>query len=160
MRLQSLNQQQSPCYCPMNREDALRLVEKTSRLEHSLLVSRVMVSLSEAHGESCADWEVAGLLHDLDYDVTRNDRRLHGLKAAESLEGLLPEHVLQAIKAHDHRTGIEPDSPLDHGLRFADAVSVLIEDGNVDGKPWIREIIDGYSMPIGLNLAALIKSVT
>ena len=143
----------------MEREDALRLIEGSSRREHSLLVSRIMVVLSDSHGESVLDWELAGLLHDLDYDATVDDREHHGVKAADALSGLLDETVLYAIKSHDHRTGYQPSSLLDHSLRFADAVSMLItEPGDViEGKPWIKEIIEEYQLPKGLSMPELIR---
>lgn len=143
----------------MEREDALRLTERTSKLEHSLLVSKIMIVLSEAHGESASDWEMAGLLHDLDYDATRHDCGLHGIQAAESLTGLLDESILQAIKTHDHRAGEQPNSLLDISLRFADAVSFLLQESEcvLDDKPWIKEIIEGYQMPDGLSLPKLLR---
>lgn len=143
----------------MEREDALRLIERSSRLEHSLLVAKIMTVLSEAHGESSSYWDMAGLLHDLDYDATRNDPGLHGIQAAEVLTGLLDEPILQAIKTHDHRAGDQPSSLLDFSLRFADAVSILLQEseGVLDEKPWIKEIIEGYQMPNGLSLPELLR---
>ena len=143
----------------MEREDALRLIESSSRLEHSLLVSKIMTVLSEAHGESASDWEMVGLLHDLDYDATRDDRGLHGIQAADALTSLLDEPVLQAIKTHDHRAGDQPSSLLDISLRFADAVSILLQESErvLDEKPWIKEIIEGYQMPNGLSLPELLR---
>ncbi len=143
----------------MEREDALRLIEKSSRREHSLHVSRIMVVLSDAHGENVTEWELAGLLHDLDYDATVDDRGSHGVKAAEALAGLLDDAVLHAIKAHDHRSGHQPSSLLDHSLRFADAVSMLLTepDDVMEGKPWVRKIIEDYQMPEGLSMSELIR---
>ena len=143
----------------MEKENALRLIENSSRREHSLLVSKIMAVLSDAHGESVLDWELAGLLHDLDFDATIEERGLHGIKAADALTGLLDESVLHAIKAHDHRAGYRPSSLLDHSLRFADAVSILLQEpeGVLDEKPWVKEIIEGYQLPNGLSLPELIR---
>ncbi len=143
----------------MEREDALRLIEKSSRREHSLLVSRIMVVLSDAHGENVTEWELAGLLHDLDYDATVDERGLHGIKAAEALSGLLDEAVLHAIKSHDHLSGHQPSSLLDHSLRFADAVSTLLTEPDeiIEEKPRIRDIIEGYQMPEGLSMSELVR---
>ncbi len=145
----------------MEREDALLLIEDSSKREHSLLVSRIMAVLSESHGEDISDWELAGLLHDLDYDDTVNDREHHGVKAAETLSGLLDESILQAIKSHDNMTGFQPSSLLDHSLRFADAVSLLVTEPEdiLKGKPWIRELIEGYQMPEDLSMSELIRQL-
>jgi hypothetical protein len=143
----------------MDRDDALRLIEGSSRREHSLLVSRIMAVLSGAHGGSVTEWELAGLLHDLDYDATVDDRVRHGVKAAEALSGLLDDAVLHAIKSHDHRSGYQPSSIIDHSLRFADALSTLLTepDDVIEGKPWIREIIEGYQLPEGVSMSELIR---
>jgi len=143
----------------MEREDALRLIEKSSRRGHSLLVSRLMVELSYAHGEDVTKWEMAGLLHDLDYNATVDDRGRHGVEAAEALSGLLDDVIIHAIKSHDHRSGYEPSSLMDHSLRFADAVSILLTEPDeiIEGKPWIREIIEGYQLPEGLSMSELVR---
>lgn len=143
----------------MDREDALRLIEGSSRREHSLLVSKIMAVLSVAHGGNVTEWELAGLLHDLDYDTTVDDRGRHGIKAAEALSDLLDDAVLHAIKSHDHRSGYQPSSNIDHSLRFADALSTLVTepDDVIEGKPWVREIIEGYQMPKGLSMSELVR---
>ena len=143
----------------MEKENALRLIESSSRREHSLLVSKIMTVLSDAHGESNLNWELAGLLHDLDYDATIDERGLHGEKAAEALTGLVDESVLHAIKSHDHRAGYKPSSLLDNSLQFADAVSILLRESEdvLDEKPWVKEIIEEYQLPNGLGLPELIR---
>ena len=118
-----------------------------------------MVELSYAHGEDVTNWELAGLLHDLDYDSTVDDRGRHGVRAAEALSGLLDDAVIHAIKSHDHRSGHQPSSLLDHSLRFADAVSILLTEPDeiIEGKPWIRDIIEGYQLPEGLSMSELVR---
>ena len=112
-------------------------------------MSRIMAVLSESHGEVISDWELSGLLHDLDYDDTVDDREHHGVKAAEALSGLLDEAILQAIRSHDHRSGYQPSSLLDHSLRFANTVSFLVTEP--------ADIIERYQMPEGLSMSELIK---
>jgi hypothetical protein len=69
------------------------------------------------------------------------------------------ESVLHAIKSHDHRSGYKPSSLLDHSLRFADAVSILLRESEdvLDEKPWVKEIIEEYQLPNGLSLPELIR---
>lgn len=60
----------------MEREDALRLIQGSSRREHSLLVSRIMVVLPYALGETVSDRGLAGLLPDLDERALAEDDQL------------------------------------------------------------------------------------
>ena len=102
-------------------------------------------------------WGLVGLLHDIDYDVTRGDDG-HGLMAASLLHGKLPVEALDAIRRHDHRSGVVPVSDLDHGLILCDAVAVVLESGDASRgfgvlleevsveKPWLRGLI--YENPV------------
>ena len=108
-------------------DEALRLVRDTSKYAHVLIVSVVMRGLARDLSEDEREWELVGLLHDLDFDEVRDDMRMHGVVASERLKGKLPENCLYAIKAHDYRTGFKPKSRLDEALITADSLAVLIE---------------------------------
>lgn len=146
----------------MNRKDAIKLVKMTSKYDHAVLVSRIMGVLAEHHHEDVQDWELAGLLHDLDYDETVGKREMHGVLAAKALDGLVDKSILNAIKSHDHITGVAPISLLDHSLKFSDAVSVLIDksDTILAERPWIQEIIESYETQEGLSAQDIIKQVS
>jgi putative nucleotidyltransferase with HDIG domain len=79
----------------------------SKRAEHSLFVGHIMKFLAKQLGADLSLWEAAGLYHDLDFSVTANDRRQHGILAANWLANDLPMEALDAIRAHDHRTGIQ-----------------------------------------------------
>jgi putative nucleotidyltransferase with HDIG domain len=111
----------------ISKEEAFNLVKNTSKFAHALAVSTMMRRLAERLGEDERDWELVGLLHDLDYDETRGDMNRHGVVASERLKGRLPENCLYAIKAHDYRTGFKPKSKLDRALIATDSVAILIE---------------------------------
>ena len=146
----------------MNREDALNLIRLTSRYDHSVLVSRIMVILVEHHHEDIQDWDLVGLLHDLDYDETAGNREMHGILAAKSLDGLVNTSVLDAIRSHDHRASDDPTTLLDHSLKFSDAVSIVIEESDsvLADKPWLKKIIESYELQEGLSLEEIIKQVS
>ena len=72
------------------------------------------------------EWELVGLLHDLDYDIIEGDVRRHGFIASEMLEGKLRPECLHAIRAHDYRTGVKPQSAIDKALIAADCIWGLI----------------------------------
>lgn len=88
----------------MEREKALELVRQKvgnkNLIKHMLAAEACMRHLARLFGEDEDLWGLAGLLHDLDYDLTKEDFQGHGLRTAEMLSGLVPEEVLEAIKAH------------------------------------------------------------
>jgi putative nucleotidyltransferase with HDIG domain len=108
-----------------------REVETDALRKHMLTVSVIMEALAAKQGieedaEEKEKWALVGLLHDLDYERTKDDFERHGLITAEMLDGKLPEDCLEAIKAHNKMTGFEPASMMAKALIAADAVSGLI----------------------------------
>jgi len=108
-----------------------REVETDALRKHMLTVSVIMEALAAKQGieedvEEKEKWALVGLLHDLDYERTKDDFERHGLITAEMLDGKLPEDCLGAIKAHNKMTGFEPASMMAKALIAADAVSGLI----------------------------------
>ena len=108
--------------------DAHRLIDthlgNSARAVHSQFVGRLMRRLAERTGGDPLLWELVGLCHDLDYEVTAGDWSRHGLVAAEWLANDLPSEGLDAIKAHDHRTGVISSLPISHALKLADALAI------------------------------------
>ena len=111
----------------ISKKEALELIKGTSRCSHALAVSVMMKALASRLGKNEELWELVGLLHDLDYDVTRGDMSKHGLVSTKMLKGRLPEHELYAIKAHDYRTGFKPRTSLDKALIATDTLENLLE---------------------------------
>lgn len=115
----------------MNRQEAITLlkskVHNRNLVNHMLAVGAIMRKVAEDQGEDPQLWELTGILHDIDFEVTSNDFEKHATISAEMLEGKLPETALHAIRAHNHEySGIKPESSLDFGLLCADALSGLI----------------------------------
>lgn len=94
------------------------------RARHSVFVGYVMHHVAALLGEDHVLREVTGLCHDLDFEITAEDRSLHGLVAAEWLRHDLPDIALLAIQSHDHRTGISSETKLALALKLADAIAV------------------------------------
>lgn len=95
----------------MDREKALRLVEenlKTPNLrKHLLAVEACMRKLARHFGQDEELWGLTGLLHDLDYEYTKDKPEEHGLKTAEMLAGKVPPEVIEAIKAHAGKAPVD-----------------------------------------------------
>ena len=115
----------------MDRGEALRLVEENVSnrkiVLHMIAVSAIMRALARYFGEDEEEWELVGLLHDIDYERTKANPARHGLEAENILKGRVSEEVLRAIKAHNfENTGVKPETRLENALIAADAVSGLI----------------------------------
>ena len=115
----------------MDRGEALRIIEENVSnrkiVLHMIAVSAIMRALARYLGEDEEEWELVGLLHDIDYERTKANPARHGLEAENILKGRVSEEVLRAIKAHNfENTGVKPETRLENALIAADAVSGLI----------------------------------
>lgn len=115
----------------MERREALELLKKYLKNEnlinHSLAVEAVMRGLAERLGEDVEKFGLAGLLHDIDYDSTADDPKLHSLLGAQILRDHgVPEDVAYAVEAHNEYHDLERKSLMDKALWAADPVSGFI----------------------------------
>jgi len=115
----------------LTREEALPLLKKNLRtenlLKHSYAVEAILEEMAKRLGEDAQLWGITGLLHDLDYDFTKNDPEKHSQITVKVLYDLLPIEAINAIKAHNYQyTAQIPQTYLDKSLIAADAVSGLI----------------------------------
>lgn len=113
----------------MTREEAFGLVkEKVSNknlIKHMVATEACMRGLARHFGEDEELWGLTGLLHDLDYDLTKDDFPRHGLLSAEMLEERgVDERIVQAVKAHPGH--VEAQSMLDKALYAVDPLTGLI----------------------------------
>jgi hypothetical protein len=115
----------------ITREEAYALLEKNLRtknlFKHSLAVEAILQSIAQKLGEDPELWGVTGLLHDLDYDYTKEEPEKHAFITVKMVDELLPKEAVNAIKAHNYPyTAQIPLTYLDKSLIAADAVSGLI----------------------------------
>jgi len=115
----------------MHREHALETlyseVQDTTLIHHSLETEAVMRGLAARLGADQEVWALAGLLHDLDFEQTRNTPAEHGLISARKLQGRLPEEAVQAVAAHNcEMNGTTAQNTFDYALRCAETVTGLI----------------------------------
>jgi putative nucleotidyltransferase with HDIG domain len=137
----------------MTRKEALNLLHKylknNNLFKHSLAVEAVMRDLAEHFGEDPDIWGLAGLLHDIDYDWTKDQPEKHSLEGAELLrEKGLPEDVVYAVKVHNEKHGLPRKSLLDKALYATDPVTGLIVAGALIKKEKSLAAID---VPFLLN---------
>jgi len=112
------------------RDEALSLLRSCTPeehlLRHALASEAVMRALANHLGEDPDLWGLTGLLHDVDYAETHDMPERHGLAGAERIGSGLSEAALHAVRAHNDRTGIKPESRLDYALRCGETVTGLI----------------------------------
>ncbi len=113
----------------LKRESAVELVKNHVKsknlIKHCLAVEVVMRALAKRFGEDEELWGLAGLLHDLDYDYTKDDPQNHGLKTVELLKDYdVPKAVLDAILAHCEKKEIT--TKMERAIYAADPVTGFI----------------------------------
>ena len=115
----------------MEREAALALLQEYDpephMLQHALASEAVMRALARHFGEDESLWGLAGLLHDIDYPMTKESPESHGLQAKEILTGRFPGELVDAVVAHNGEcTGIPARTRLDFALRAGETITGLI----------------------------------
>jgi len=113
----------------ISRERAMELLKthvKTKNLvKHCLAAEAVMRALAREFNEDEEKWGLAGLLHDLDYDYTKDKPEEHGLKTLEILKNEdVPEDVLNAILAHCEKK--TPETLMEKALYAVDPTTGFI----------------------------------
>ncbi len=117
----------------MTREKNLKLLNKyiknVNLVRHSLAVEAVMKKLCEhfKKEDEIEKWMSAGLLHDMDWEMTKDNPEEHAKKAAEILEkeGYDPE-IIRAIKAHNDMLGLSLETLMEKSLFCAEELTGLI----------------------------------
>lgn len=113
----------------MTRDYGIRILReklKNSNLfKHCLATESCLAGLATKFGEDVEKWALAGLLHDIDYEETKDEPLKHGIVGAEYLESLgLEEDIIHAIKVHVGH--LMPESKLDWALFATDPLTGLI----------------------------------
>lgn len=113
----------------MTREEALELVQQHLKnknlVKHVLAVEAIMRALAHHFHEDEAAWSLCGLLHDLDYDETKDKPDQHTLITEKILiEKGIESQIIHAIKCHNHCA--EPQSLMDKAIYAADPISGFI----------------------------------
>ncbi len=117
----------------MTRDDGEQLLKKYVKnermLNHCYAAEAVMRSLAARFGEDVEKWGLAGLLHDIDIEVTDADLSRHCLEAQKILtaEGIDPETV-EAIVMHNEAVtgGRKRETRFQHALAAAETITGLV----------------------------------
>ncbi len=116
----------------MTREQALEVlnqyVKQDNMLKHSLASEAVMRAIARRLNQDEEKWGLAGLLHDVDVEVTNANALTHGQKAIEILTPLgLDAAVIDAISMHNECSAKAPRSTMFHfALAAGETITGLI----------------------------------
>lgn len=100
-------------------------VRNQNLIKHMLATEACLRALARRLNQNEEQWGLAGLLHDLDYEQTKDDPTSHSLIAAQILtQHVVDQEIVQAVKAH---SGNAPAvSLLDKAIVTTDPVTGLI----------------------------------
>lgn len=114
------------------RPEALELlhnyVKSPNLIKHSLASEAVLGAIADRLGEDREKWATAGLLHDLDVEITNADLAVHGLESVKILQdqGVNPE-IVEAIKRHNEiSSGEKRETAFQHALAAGETITGLI----------------------------------
>jgi putative nucleotidyltransferase with HDIG domain len=115
----------------MNRKEALESirenVESQNLIKHMLATEAIMRALARHLGEDEKEWGLAGLLHDIDVELTEGDMSSHSKLGADIARDLgASEAVANAILCHNETHGILPETNMEKALFCADPLTGLI----------------------------------
>lgn len=93
----------------ISREQALTLlrthVKAENMIKHCLASEAVMRAIARKFGEDEERWGLAGLLHDVDVELTGADLAVHASKARELLAPAgVPDDVVEAVRMHNEQS--------------------------------------------------------
>jgi len=117
----------------MEREEALVLlhqyVKNPRTISHCLASEAVMRKLAKRLGEDPELWGLAGLLHDLDVEITMGNMQQHTLETAKILQQYnVGNDVIDAILVHNEHAShqLPRTAKLHHALACSETITGLI----------------------------------
>lgn len=116
----------------LSKEEALDILKANIANEnlrkHHYAVAAAMRRLAETFDGDPDKWEIVGLLHDADYEETRDDPDRHAMVIAEQLEERgASQEIIRAIKAHNYeRLDVMPKTKMEWSLVTCDDLTGLI----------------------------------
>lgn len=116
----------------MSRKEAISLLKKYIKnenlIKHCIATGSVMKKLAEMFQADKDKWEITGILHDIDVELTKDEPQNHTKKAVEILKDFVEDDVIEAIKMHNFEVwNITPPKNNFHlALRASETITGLI----------------------------------
>jgi putative nucleotidyltransferase with HDIG domain len=140
------------------KEKALILIDKYIQSEnlkkHLFAVENLMKHLARKFNEDEEMWSLAGLLHDLDWELTKETPEKHPLIAVKILEeNGFPKEIIEAIKKHNHLQGLIPETNLEKALYSCEEITgfivavALVMPNKKLSEVTVERILDKFKEP-------------
>lgn len=115
----------------ISRENAYKLlnqhIQNPNMIKHCVASEAVLRAIATKLDKDPEEWGIAGLLHDIDVEITNGDPYRHGPYAAGMLDGLLSPEAVDAIVMHNEMaTGKERTTVFQHALAAGETITGLI----------------------------------
>ncbi len=117
----------------MNRDEALKLINELinnkNLVKHMIATEAIMRSLAQKLKQDADYWGLVGLLHDLDFEQTKDRPDQHGLITEKILkeQGIENQEFFDAIKSHNAEgLGVYREKGIDKALTAAEQITGLI----------------------------------
>lgn len=116
----------------ITREDAFSLLKKHLKneklLSHCIASEAIMRELAPMFQENQDIWGIAGLLHDIDYEITDGDPSTHGMEGARLiLKHKVSPLIADAIEKHNAEgLGLKRTTVFHHALACAETITGMI----------------------------------
>ena len=117
----------------ISRNQALELLRKynkeDSHIKHALAVEATMGFFASRMGGDVAQWKLAGLLHDIDWEITQKNPEKHTHEGAGWLaDAGYPEEISRAVLAHGWSicSDVRPESDMEKVLFTVDELTGLV----------------------------------
>lgn len=115
----------------MERKEALESVkanvENANLVNHMLAVEAIMRAMAKRLGGDEEEWGLAGLLHDIDVELTEGDMKAHARMGADLVREMgASEDIARAIMSHNETLGVPRNSMMEKALYCADPLTGLI----------------------------------
>ncbi|MFC2064221.1 HD domain-containing protein [Chloroflexota bacterium] len=114
----------------MQPEDALEIVKEFVKNEnlvnHMLSVAAAMRFYAQKFDQDAEKWEVAGLLHDFDWEIHPSMEEHPTAGAPILRERNVPEEIIRAVLSHAEHSGVKRESLLERALFACDEITGLI----------------------------------
>lgn len=103
-----------------------KYVSDESLIKHCIAVAGIMREVARELKEDEELWWKLGLLHDIDYELTKGDMSRHGVLGEEILlkEGFWD--IAELVKRHNHVLFGNYEKPVEIALQASDSISGLI----------------------------------
>jgi predicted hydrolase (HD superfamily) len=120
----------------MTREEAFKilktLITNENLIRHHLACEAAMKALykrlnKEQNPKDAEKWGIVGLLHDADYELTKDTPQKHTIILEEKIGEVLDPDIMYAIKSHNFQNNkVEPKSAMDWSIYCCDELTGLI----------------------------------